>query len=205
MLRGFLSRVFISPLPVATTDRADPGTEKNTEKMKTNTTNPRLYVGTYAKYNAGSIAGEWLDLEDYSSPAEFMEAAAAVHSDESDPELMFQDFEGFPKCWYSESGAPPEIIWEWLELDETERAAFGIYAANFHGAGTVDDFRDAYCGTWESEADFAEQTAEDCGVIPKDFPAWIVIDWEATWNCNLRFDYFFERDEDGNLHIFRNN
>jgi hypothetical protein len=26
---------------------------------------PRIYVGTYAKYNAGSIAGAWLDLDDY--------------------------------------------------------------------------------------------------------------------------------------------
>ena len=26
---------------------------------------PRIYVGTYAKYNDGSIAGKWLDLNDY--------------------------------------------------------------------------------------------------------------------------------------------
>ncbi|MDO8250269.1 MAG: antirestriction protein ArdA [Rhodoferax sp.] len=27
-------------------------------------TKPRVYVGTYAKYNEGSIEGGWLDLED---------------------------------------------------------------------------------------------------------------------------------------------
>lgn len=165
---------------------------------------PRLYVGTYAKYNSGSIAGQWLDLEDYSSTDEFMEAAASVHSDESDPELMFQDFEGFPRCWYSESGAPPEIIWEWLELDENERLAFAVYADHLGGDVSIDDFRDAYAGQWDSGADFAEQTAIDCGEIPENLPSWIVIDWEATWNCNLRYDYFTGTDSEGNEHFFRN-
>ena len=168
------------------------------------TTSARLYVGTYAKYNSGSLAGDWLDLEDYSDRESFLEACAELHSDESDPEIMFQDFEGFPRCWYSESGAPPSILWEWLELDESERAAFALYADHMGGEVEIEDFRDAYNGTWESEAEFAEHTAEDCGEIPKDLPSWIVIDWEASWNCNLRFDYWSERDSDGDLHIFRN-
>ncbi len=25
----------------------------------------RIYVGTYAKYNVGNLAGDWLDLENY--------------------------------------------------------------------------------------------------------------------------------------------
>ena len=32
--------------------------------MKTSQT-PQIYVGTYAKYNNGSIFGEWVDLEIY--------------------------------------------------------------------------------------------------------------------------------------------
>ena len=27
----------------------------------------KLYVGTYAKYNSGSLAGDWLNLDDYSN------------------------------------------------------------------------------------------------------------------------------------------
>ena len=170
----------------------------------TTTTGPALYVGTYAKYNAGSIAGQWLQLEDYSSPEDFMAACAEIHADEGDPEFMFQDFEGFPRCWYSECGAPPEIIWEWLELDDDERNAFALYADNIGDGADIDGFRDAYCGEWDSEAAFAESTAEECGAIPRGCPSWIVIDWEATWNRNLRFDYISERDADGQLHIFRN-
>lgn len=79
----------------------------------------KVYVGTYHKYN-GSIAGKWLDLEDYSDYAEFLEACSKLHSDESDPELMFQDFEDFPERWYSESGIDPKV-WEWLELGDDDQ------------------------------------------------------------------------------------
>lgn len=165
---------------------------------------PRLYVGTYAKYNSGSIEGEWLDLEDYSDRASFLDACRELHSDEADPEIMFQDFENFPRCWYSESSAPPDILWEWLELDDDDREAFGLYADHIGGDCTIDDFRDAYHGTADSEADFCENLCSDLGAIPKDFPSFIVIDWEATWNCNLCFDYFSERGDSGTLHFFRN-
>ena len=34
----------------------------------------RVYVGTYARYNNGSLFGKWLDLSDYSDKDEFLEA-----------------------------------------------------------------------------------------------------------------------------------
>lgn len=45
---------------------------------------------------------------------------------------------------------------------------------------------DRYRGMYDSTADFAEQTAEEDGYNVPDF---IVIDWEATWDRNLRYDY----------------
>jgi antirestriction protein len=174
--------------------------------MKTTTTaTARLYVGTYAKYSAGSIKGAWLDLTDYSSREEFLDAARELHADESDPELMFQDFEGFPSAWYSESSAPEAGLWEWLDMPEAERVPFALYADHMGGEVELDAFRDAYAGTCDSEADFAENLATETDALPKDLPAWICIDWEATWNSNLRFDYFAERDDQGTLHFFRNN
>jgi antirestriction protein len=171
----------------------------------TNTqTEARIYCGTYAKYNAGSITGAWLTLSDYADRDEFLEACRELHKDESDPELMFQDFEGFPRCWYSESSAPADILWEWLELGEDEREAFGLYADNLGGEAAIDGFRDCYQGTRDSEADFAQELAEDCDCIPKDLPGWIVIDWQASWDCNLRFDYWCKRGASGDLHFFRN-
>lgn len=53
----------------------------------------RIYVGTYAKYNDGSIYGKWLTLNDYKTESEFWAACRALHADERDPEFMFQDWE----------------------------------------------------------------------------------------------------------------
>jgi hypothetical protein len=51
-------------------------------------------------------------------------------------------------------------------------------------------FEDAYQGRYDSESDFAEQFTVD--VYGFDAPSYVVIDWDATWNCNLRYDYDFE-------------
>ena len=42
----------------------------------------RIYVGTYAKYNDGSIEGKWFDLSDFSDKDEFYEACKELHADE---------------------------------------------------------------------------------------------------------------------------
>lgn len=52
-----------------------------------------IYVGTYAKYNNGSLFGKWLDLADYSNYDELITTMYELHSDEQDPEFMFQDYE----------------------------------------------------------------------------------------------------------------
>lgn len=58
--------------------------------------NPKIYIGTYAKYNAGDLSGAWLSLRDYTTYEELIEACLELHSDEADPELMIQDSEDFP-------------------------------------------------------------------------------------------------------------
>ena len=55
-----------------------------------------VYVGTYKKYNSGSIAGGWLNLADYASYGDFLKACGKLHKDERDPEFMIQDSESFP-------------------------------------------------------------------------------------------------------------
>lgn len=171
---------------------------------KTKSNGPSIYVGTYAKYNNGSIEGKWLTLSNYADRDVFLNACRELHADEADPELMFQDFEGFPRAWYSESSAPGDILWEWLDLDDDERLAFGAYVDNIGDNATIENFRDAWQGQWDNGADFAQHIAEECGEIPKDLSAWIIIDWEASWERNLSFDYFQSDDAEGNNHIFRN-
>ena len=67
----------------------------------------RVYVGTYGKYNNGSLKGGWLNLADYPNYEDFLKACKALHKGEHDPEFMIQDTEDFPdglSCmeWLSE-------------------------------------------------------------------------------------------------------
>ena len=169
-------------------------------------TSPRVYVGTYGKYNNGNLAGQWLELEDFAGDREgFLARCAEIHKDEHDPEFMFQDFEGFPREFYSESSLP-ERLFEWLELDEEEREILAAYidATNDDDAD-IRDAQDHYVGTYTSGAEFAEHTAEECAELGSALPAWLrhCIDWERAWECELRFDYTTS-ERDGGLYIFHN-
>ena len=70
---------------------------------------PALYVGTYAKYNAGDLAGAWIDLQACEDKETFFNVCRALHGDEDYPELMFQDFRRFPKELYSECGGVDDL------------------------------------------------------------------------------------------------
>lgn len=56
----------------------------------------KVYVGTYKKYNNGSLKGAWLDLSDYGDYDAFLAACKKLHKDEKDPEFLIEDSEGFP-------------------------------------------------------------------------------------------------------------
>ena len=56
----------------------------------------RIYVGTYAKYNNGTLQGEWVSLSDFYDLDGFLEYCAEIHEDEEEPEYMFQDWENIP-------------------------------------------------------------------------------------------------------------
>jgi antirestriction protein len=149
----------------------------------------RLYVGTYAKYNNGSIAGAWVDLEQFSNKQEFYEACAQLHADEDDPEFMFQDFDGFPDRFYSECGIDDDLF-DYLALDDGDRKILAAYIDMTGETGaTIDDAMDHYQGEYKNDEDFVYQLLEDCGDIPKDMPSYIVIDWEATAR-NIMFDFY---------------
>lgn len=59
-------------------------------------TNPQVYVGTYKKYNSGSINGEWVDITKFDNYAQFVTACRLIHCDEVDPEFMIQDHQYVP-------------------------------------------------------------------------------------------------------------
>lgn len=72
-------------------------------------TNPKVYVGTYGKYNSGSIAGAWIDLVKCGTYEGFLAQCRETHKDEHDPEYMIQDCECMP------DGLAPG---EWLSQED---------------------------------------------------------------------------------------
>lgn len=50
---------------------------------------PQVYVGTYEKYNNGSLEGEWVDLTDFDNLKDFYRYIRELHKDEREPEFMF--------------------------------------------------------------------------------------------------------------------
>lgn len=149
---------------------------------------PRLYVGTYAKYNNGSIAGAWLDLDDYNDAAEFYSACQELHSDEEDPEFMFQDFEGFPKSFYSESGNV-DAIYEYIDFCTDSHMDQDAIDAGLDLDIPLEHIEEAYQGRYDSDEAFAKQMAEDFELIPNDLK-WplFYIDWTAAAR-DLMMDY----------------
>lgn len=165
----------------------------------------RLYVGTYAKYNSGSIAGAWIDLEDYGDKESFLAACAELHKDESDPEFMFQDFEGFPRSMYSESSISDDLF-AWLELDEDDRELLAVYQDNVDGDGTIDKAHEAFSGKYDSEEDWAIQFLDDTGGlegVPEHLKNYI--DYEAyARDARIGGDIVFVR-HDGEVWVFNAN
>lgn len=154
----------------------------------------KLYVGTYKKYNEGSLDGKWLDLDDYSNKDEFIEACLELHKDEEDPELMFQDYEcdsEWERQLYSESSVPDEY---WEIKEELSRSHFNeeIYDAWIKYncvSPTVDNINQAeeeYVGDYKSDADFAESWYDDTETTEiKNHPLYSYIDWEEVFNSEF--------------------
>jgi antirestriction protein len=110
--------------------------------------NPKLYCGTYGKYNNGSIAGKWMDLSEYEDAEEFFAACAELHKDEHDPEFMFQDYECFPRSMYSECMSSEDInkLIEFAKLGEDERDYVMEYLDEVDSSADIDSIEDYYIG-----------------------------------------------------------
>lgn len=170
--------------------------------MKTTLSNLeiRLYVGTYSKYNSGSLFGAYLNLSDYSDLEEFYRACKVLHKDEEDPEFMFQDIEGpaeirnlIGESWISES------VFELLECENPE-IILGVmdYMGFEEVSEAVEFYDDNYQGKYSNDIDFVQTLLEETGEIPANLPHYIHIDWESTAR-DVMYDYI---EIDG--HYFRN-
>lgn len=164
-----------------------PDGKKQNESDEGGSDHPRIYVGTYAKYNDGSIDGKWIDISEYNTYKEFVNACRELHKDEKDPEFMVQDYENFPEKWYHEGGLPSEEefnkINDFYMMDDDRKAAYEAYV-NYTNDDDIEHFDEAYQGKFSSAEDFAYDLVDGIG-------------WDGVGENNLEmyFDYdSFGRD-----------
>ena len=181
----------------------------NNKQTKTKTMETiKIYVGTYYKYNCGSIAGDWVDVTNLTKE-EFIDMCETLHNEEKDPEFMYQDWE-CPKLlneYISEYGTDPEF-WELKELikdfSDEQLEALEAYQSLF---GTIDvqDFEDKFFGHFEGffgdiNKEFGEHILNEMGYL-NEVPEHLryYIDTEA-YGRDLLISDFSEFDG----YVFRN-
>jgi len=167
----------------------------------------KVYVGTYAKYNNGSIKGDWIELNNFSFLDEFYEFCAELHSDETDPEFMFRDWENIPSELISENSLSENIfsiIEKISDLQYTTLEAFSAWInIGSHNIASDDidtlfeAFEDDYQGHYDNEEDFAYQIVDECYDLSDFVKSYF--DYESFARDLFISDYTYESG-----HVFRN-
>lgn len=76
-------------------------------------------------------------------------------------------------------------------VEQGESLGYDVVDAfvKYHGdMSYVEYVRDAYRGVYNSEAEFTEEYYND---VYGEIPVMLVVDWEATWNSGMRYDFDF--------------
>lgn len=162
-------------------------------------TTPRVYVGTYAKYNNGSIDGAWIDLDDHDLDS-FQEAIHELHKDEEDPEFMYQDWEGIPDEFIGECGFNLKEFFEYLEVVTTSYLDDEVFEAGMDLGIPYESIEDAYYGQFNSFEDLAYEYVESTGLL-HDVPESIKMYFDyQSFGRDLAMDF---SESDG--HYFMDN
>ena len=157
--------------------------------------NASVYVGTYHKYNCGSLDGAWVDLESFNDESELMKFLYRLHADEAEPEFMIQDYMNFPRRFYSESMNEHDFaeLFKWLNLDTEEREMCAEYWKEIDESASVDEIADRLVYSGDSNEYFdelAEEVLSDYNV-----PNFLqfCFDYEK-WREMCKYDYRVTRN-----------
>ena len=155
---------------------------------------PALYCGTYGKYNSGNFSGIWVDVSTFDSYEDFVNFCLAIHADEENPEIMFQDGENIPDSLCCESMGEEEFnnIAEYCELcDEYSVEAVDDFL-EWDSTEDLDNMHDAYVGVYDSREDFAREIVSDCYDIENIMGNLACyFDYEAFARDLFMGDYYF--------------
>ena len=168
--------------------------EINLQELECERESPALYCGTYGKYNEGNLGGMWVNVSTFDSYEDFINFCNAIHADEADPEIMFQDFANIPDSLYHESMGEKEFnkLLEYCELCDNYCVSAVDDFLEWFSPEDLDRMDDAYMGVYDSKEDFAREMVNDCYDINKmmgDLAYYF--DYEAFARDLFMGDYLF--------------
>lgn len=174
-------------------------------------TDARVWIGCLHCYNAGHLVGEWYpaaEADDISTDSLHIDSGTIARV--SCEELWVMDHEGLPisgECSPAEAARWGQLL---EEVDEHQRGAFtawvlaGNYSHDGDGMPNVSDFEDAYAGEWDSFREYAENLADETGMlagVPDEIAAYF--NWDA-WTRDLAYDYTTDDAPGCGVYVFRN-
>ena len=108
-------------------------------------------------------------------------------------------------AWNGETYTGAGETYDWLleqteyteDLDPDQILRLAIFAYNGGWSLVPEDLptliaqeEEAFAGEFSSEAEFAEDFFTSTGQIDEEATKYLVIDWQATYNYSLQFDFF---------------
>jgi antirestriction protein len=147
--------------------------------------------------------GRWIDLDQVGAWEDIQLQLSELFPSSSFDEVLCADVEGLASHFYASNCDSFDLDgWlEFLEEKQTTHLEDEVISAYFDNCGvvSVDTVEEAYQGEYNSDEDFAQQLADDIGLLSgMDESLQCYFDWES-WTRDLMFDYF-----ESNGHYFRN-
>jgi len=186
----------------------------------TRTHYPCAWVGCLGCYNAGSLVGDWVDGTD---AAEYEPHIADPIADPDRPDWRppcgreladerwvfdHEDYGGLldGECSPAEATKVAEAI-ERIEANGYPVEAVAAFRSHVGPAyfdfDDLSEFEDAFCGEYVSEEEYAEDLADDLGLVNED-ASWpySYIDWERAARDLFMDDYWSSEAPGGGVYVF---
>ncbi|WP_165045790.1 antirestriction protein ArdA [Dysgonomonas sp. ZJ709] len=162
--------------------------------MNINLTKAKVLVTTSYKYTSKTMSENWLHLMQYANGDEFKHACLELHQDESDPQLLYFDFEDIPGVYITEKWICPELfdlIKATAKLEINEHQAFSSWVNHYKPELTqekiktlLNAFKYNYEGIFSNKYRFGRYYAKSqLGITEKNNP-----DFDFTGYTDHLFD-----------------
>lgn len=166
---------------------------------------PRIYVACLAAYNNGQLHGTWIDANQGADAIHeeilAMLASSPIPGAEEWAIHDYEDFGGIALSEYESIERVAEIAALLIEHGE----AFGAWYS-YDPSADLSDFQDAYRGEYDSEEAYAEELADDTGMLdslPENLRYYF--DYERFARDLFMSDMHSVRSGHGTIYVFDRN